>query len=55
VSVSVFDTISGERKGADRVLVGKSEGKDHLKDPVVDGMIMLKWIFKKLDGGRSLD
>jgi hypothetical protein len=24
---------------------------DHLKDPSVDGRILLKWIFDKLDGG----
>jgi hypothetical protein len=30
-------------------LVGRSEGKDHLEDPGVDGRIILKWIFKKWD------
>jgi hypothetical protein len=36
----------GERKGAYRALVGKPEGKS------VDGRVILKWIFKRLDGGR---
>jgi hypothetical protein len=41
----------GERKGAYRALVGKSEGRNHLEDPGVDGRIILKWIFLGLDGG----
>ena len=41
----------GERRGVYRVLVGKSEGRDHLRDPRVDGRIILRWIFKKWDMG----
>ena len=34
-----------------RILVGGSESRrDHLEDTVVDGMIILKWIFKKWKG-----
>jgi hypothetical protein len=28
---------------------------DHLGDPGVDGRIILKWIFRKWDGGHGLD
>jgi hypothetical protein len=38
----------GERRGVYRVLVGKPEGK---KQPGVDGRIILRWIFRKWDGG----
>jgi hypothetical protein len=40
----------GERRGAYRASVGKPEGRNHLKDPGVDGRIILKWIFEKLGG-----
>jgi hypothetical protein len=36
----------GKRRGVYRVLVGKSEGRDHLGDPGIDGRIILKWIFR---------
>jgi hypothetical protein len=40
----------GERRGAYRALMGKPEGRNHLEDPGVDGMIILKWIFERLSG-----
>jgi hypothetical protein len=38
-----------EKRGAYRVLVEKYEGKNHLEDPVLDGRIILKSIFRKRD------
>jgi len=29
--------------------------RDHLEDPGVEGMIIVRWIFRKLDGGHGLD
>jgi hypothetical protein len=39
----------GGRRGAYRALVGKPEGRNHLEDLDLDGMTILKWVFKKLD------
>ena len=41
----------GEKSGVHRVLVGKRGGKNHSDDPGVDGKIILRWIFRKLDVG----
>jgi hypothetical protein len=41
----------GERRSANRVLVGKHEGGDSLEDLDVDGKIILNCIFKKWDMG----
>jgi hypothetical protein len=40
----------GEGRGAYRILVGDLREGDHLKDPSVEGRIILKLIFKKWDG-----
>jgi len=39
----------GERRSVYRVLVGKPEGKRPVRDPGVDGTIILRWIFRKWD------
>jgi hypothetical protein len=41
----------GEGRGAYMILVGRPEGRNLLEDSGIDGMIILKWIFKKWDGG----
>ena len=43
----------GESRGVYRVLMGKPEGKNHLEDPGVDARIILRWIFRKCDGGMD--
>ena len=42
-----------EERPVYRVLVGKSEGRDHLENPGVDGRVILRWIFRKYDGGMD--
>ena len=40
-----------ERRGIYRILMGKAEERDHLEDPGVYGRIILRWIFRKWNGG----
>jgi hypothetical protein len=42
--------LTGERKDAHGVLVGRPEGRGHLEDLGVDRNILLKCIYKKWDG-----
>jgi hypothetical protein len=37
----------GDNTGVDRVLVGNLSERDHLEEPGIDGMIILRWIFRK--------
>jgi hypothetical protein len=41
----------GERRVVYRVLVGNLKEGDHFEDPSVDGLIILRWIFRKWNGG----
>jgi hypothetical protein len=41
----------GEDRKVYRVLMGKPEGKNHLKDLGVDGRMRSEWILGRLTGG----
>jgi hypothetical protein len=43
----------GDRRGVDRVLVAGPEEKDNVKNRVIDGSIMLKYMFKLWDGNMD--
>jgi hypothetical protein len=43
----------GERKGIYRHWWGNMRERDHLRDTGVDGRIILRWIFRKCDGGMD--
>jgi hypothetical protein len=43
----------GEKRDAYRILVGRSEGRPPLGRPRRRCGIILKWIFKKWDGGMD--
>jgi hypothetical protein len=45
----------GERRGAYRVSWGNLREREHLEDPGIDGRIILRWIFRKWNGGHGLD
>jgi hypothetical protein len=45
----------GETRGVYRVLVGKWRKREHLEDPGIDGRIILRRIFRKLNGVRGFD
>jgi hypothetical protein len=40
----------GEKRAANRILVGKPEGKKNLEIPKLGGRVILNWIFKKHNG-----
>ena len=41
----------GERKGAYRVWWGNLRDRARLEDPNIEGKIILRWIFRKLNEG----
>jgi len=45
----------GEERGVYGVWWGNLRIRDQLGDPGVDGRIILRWIFRKLDVGYGLD
>jgi hypothetical protein len=43
----------GEKRGAYRILVGRPEGRRPLGRPRHRWEVILKWIFKRFDGGMD--
>ena len=41
----------GTNRGENRCIQGFGWERDHLEKPGVGGKIILRWIFRKLDGG----
>jgi hypothetical protein len=46
-------TCTGERRDVYRVLMGKPEGKRQLGNSGADGRVILRWIFRKWNGGMD--
>ena len=42
--------LMGDRRRGQMILIGKPEGKRPLEHLDIDGNVILKWIFRKLDG-----
>ena len=45
----------GDRRGFTGFWWGSLRKRDQWEDPGVDWRIILRWIFRKWDGGRGLD
>ena len=45
----------GEERRIQGFRWGNLRVRDHLRDPGLDGTIILRWIFRKWDGGHGLD
>jgi len=47
--------VRGRRADHTGVWWGNTRERDHLEMPGIDGRIIIKWIFRKWDGGHGLD